>query len=127
MQDSIYGVDGYGVLRCIDLEAGKQVWQSEEVVPRQRWSTAHLVRNEDRVWISNERGELIIARLSRRGYEEISRAKLLEPTTAQLRRRDGVTWSHPAFAYRHVFARNDRELVCSDLSQRGKKLPVSRQ
>jgi hypothetical protein len=26
-----------------------------------------------------------------------------------------VTWSHPAFAYRHIFARSDRELVCADL------------
>ncbi len=64
----------------------------------------------------NERGELIIARLTPEGFQEISRAKLIEPTTDQLRRRDGVTWSHPAFAYRHVFARNDRELVCASLA-----------
>ena len=59
----------------------------------------------------------IIAKLSPQGYEEISRAKLIEPTTGQLRRRNGVTWSHPAFADRHVFARNDEELVCADLSE----------
>ena len=64
----------------------------------------------------NERGELIIARLTPEGFQEISRAKLIEPTTDQLRRRDGVTWSHPAFAYQHVFARNDKALVCADLS-----------
>ena len=64
----------------------------------------------------NERGELIISRLTAEGFEEISRAKLIEPTTEQLRRRNGVTWSHPAFAYRHIFARNDQELVCADLS-----------
>ncbi len=28
----------------------------------------------------------------------------------------GVGWSHPAYAYRHVFARSDRELVCASLS-----------
>jgi beta-lactamase regulating signal transducer with metallopeptidase domain len=28
----------------------------------------------------------------------------------------GVCWSHPAFAYKHVFARNDRELVCASLA-----------
>ncbi len=43
-------------------------------------------------------------------------AKLLGPTADQLRRRGGVTWSHPAFAYRHIFARNDKVLVCADLS-----------
>jgi hypothetical protein len=46
----------------------------------------------------------------------LSRAKLLEPTEDQLRQRGGVCWSHPAFAERAVFARNDRELVRADLA-----------
>ena len=37
-------------------------------------------------------------------FKEISRAKLLDPTTAQLNDRGGVCWSHPAYADRHVFA-----------------------
>jgi outer membrane protein assembly factor BamB len=113
---TIYGADGSGVLRCLDLETGQQIWEDRTAVPEARWATIHLVRNGDRTWLFNERGELIIARLTREGFQEISRAKLLEPTQEQLRRRGGVTWSHPAFAYRHVFARNDKELVCADLS-----------
>lgn len=74
-----------------------------------------MVRNGDRWWMFNERGELIIARLSPRGYEEISRAKLLEPTRWQLNQRGGVCWAHPAYANRHVFARNDKEIVCASL------------
>jgi len=27
-----------------------------------------------------------------------------------------VLWSHPAFANRHVYARNDKELICVDLA-----------
>lgn len=76
-----------------------------------------MVRNGERVWMFNERGELIIARLSPQGYDESSRTKLLEPTQEQLRQRGGVCWSHPAYADRHVFARNDRELVCADLAK----------
>jgi outer membrane protein assembly factor BamB len=64
----------------------------------------------------NERGELILGKLSPDGFQEISRAKLLEPTTDQLRQRGGVCWSHPAFANRCVFVRNDRELVCASLA-----------
>jgi hypothetical protein len=64
----------------------------------------------------NDRGELIIAELSPQGFHELSRAKLIDPTTEQLRRRDGVCWSHPAYAHRHVFARNDKELVCASLA-----------
>jgi outer membrane protein assembly factor BamB len=112
----LYGADGRGVLRCLRLDNGEQVWEDRTAVPENNWATIHLVRNAQRTWMFNERGELIIARLSPQGFEEISRAKLLDPTTAQLRRRDGVTWSHPAFAHRHIFARNDKELVCADLS-----------
>jgi len=112
----IYGPDGRGVLRCLKLKTGEQLWEDRTAVPEDRWSTIHLVRNGQRTWLFNERGELIIARLTPEGFREISRAKLIEPTLHQLRRRGGVTWSHPAFAYRHVFARNDKELVCADLS-----------
>jgi hypothetical protein len=116
--EHIYGADGSGVVRCLKLRTGEHVWEDKTAVPENRWATIHLVRNQDRTWLFNERGELIISRLSPQGLEIISRAKLIDPTTDQLRRRDGVTWSHPAFAYRHVFARNDRELVCADLSAR---------
>ena len=75
-----------------------------------------MVRHGQRMWMFNERGELVIARLSPQGYEEISRAKLLKPTPAQLPQRGGVCWSHPAYAFRHVFARNDEEIVCANLA-----------
>jgi len=113
----VYGADGRGVLRCLRLATGEQVWEDQTAVPPNRFATIHMIRQGDRTWVFNERGELIIARLTPEGFREISRAKLIEPTTDQLRRRDGVAWSHPAFAYRHVFARNDRALVCADLSK----------
>ncbi|MEC9002651.1 MAG: PQQ-binding-like beta-propeller repeat protein [Planctomycetota bacterium] len=112
----IYGVDSYGELRCLEAASGERVWEDLTATPKARWSTIHFVRNQDRVWMFNERGELIIARLSADGFQEISRARLLEPTEEQLRRRNGVCWAHPAFANRHVYARNDRELVCASLA-----------
>jgi len=112
----LYGADGGGVLRCLRLTTGEQVWEDRTAVPPDRWATIHLIRRGAQTWMFNERGELIIARLTPQGFREISRAKLIEPTTDQLPRRDGVTWSHPAFAYRHVFARNDKALVSADLS-----------
>jgi len=92
------------------------VWEDLTAVPRARWATIHFIEHGDKVWMFNERGELIIGKLSRSGFEEISRAKLIEPTTGQLPQRGGVCWSHPAFAYKHVFARNDKELVCASLA-----------
>lgn len=115
--DYVYGVDSYGELRCLDAKDGERLWENTTAVPTARWSNIHMTVNGDRVWMFNERGDLIIAKLSPKGYEEISRAKLLEPTMDQLRQRGGVCWSHPAYAGRHVFARNDKELVCGNLAK----------
>ena len=113
--DFIYGVDSYGEFRCLDAKTGNRIWESLDPTPKSRWSTIHMVRNGKQMWLFNERGELIIAKLSPSGYEELSRAKLIEPTKVQLAQRNGVCWSHPAYAYQHVFARNDQELVCASL------------
>jgi len=112
----IYGFDSYGQFRCLSAETGQRIWEDRTATSQTRWGTAHLVRNGDNVWLFNDRGELIISRLSPQGYREISRAKLIDPTRGQLNKRNGVTWSHPAFAYKHVFARNDEELVCAPLA-----------
>ena len=116
--DYIYGVDSYGELRCLDLYTGRRIWESLDAVPRARWANIHLVRNQDNVWMFNERGELIISKLSAKGFHEISRAKIIDPTTGQLKKRGGVCWSHPAFAYKNVYIRNDEELLCVNLSSR---------
>jgi hypothetical protein len=36
-----------------------------------------------------------------------------------LNQRGGVVWAHPAFAYGHIFERNDEELICADLRAKG--------
>jgi outer membrane protein assembly factor BamB len=113
--DFIYGVDSYGELRCLEAATGDRVWESLKAVPKARWSTIHMVRHGEDTWMFNERGQLAISRLSPTGYEEIRRAQLIEPTNVQLSQRGGVCWAHPAFAYRHVFARNDDALVCASL------------
>jgi outer membrane protein assembly factor BamB len=114
--DQLYGVDSYGELRCLDLKTGDRVWENQTATPKARWSNIHMVRNGDRIWMFNERGELVIARLAPDGFHEISRAKLLDPTEEQLGQRGGVCWSHPAFANQRIYARNDKELVCADLT-----------
>ncbi|TDJ67417.1 MAG: dehydrogenase [Planctomycetota bacterium] len=113
----VYGVDSYGELRCLDLFDGRRVWEDQTAVPRARWATIHFVQNGERTWMLNERGELLIAQLSPEGFEELDRAPLIEPTLGQLGDRGGVCWSHPAFANRHVYARNDEELVCASLAR----------
>lgn len=109
----IYGVCSYGQLRCLDAATGKRIWETTAATGSDRWWNAFLVPQGDRVFIHNEQGELIIARLSPEGYQEESRGLLVEPTRP-VRRRQTI-WSHPAFAEGSVFARNDREIVRVDL------------
>lgn len=113
-QTHIFGVGSYGELRCLDTITGKVVWETREATGQGRWWNAFLVPHEDRVFVCNEQGELIIAKLDGEGYHELSRAKLIEPT-APIQRRMTV-WSHPAFANKSIFARNDKELIRVDLS-----------
>lgn len=112
----IYGVDSYGEFRCLDRQNGDRIWESLAPVPKARWANIHMVKNDDKVWMFNEKGELIISTLSPAGFTEISRAKLLDPTTGQFGGRGGACWSHPAYAYKHVYARNDDELICASLA-----------
>lgn len=118
----IYGICAYGHLRCLDARTGKQVWETLEVTrERARWAAAHMVRNRDRYFINNDRGELIVAKLSPAGYQELGRTKLIEPTSNPGVRREAgtVNWTHPAYANRHIFTRNDKELICASLEASG--------
>lgn len=116
----IYGVCSYGQLRCLELGTGRRVWETlEATTPEQptRWGNAFLVKHEDRFFLFNERGELILAKLRPEGYEELGRAKLIEPTNRDPGRY--VVWSHPAFAGRSIYVRNDREIVRVSLEAPG--------
>jgi outer membrane protein assembly factor BamB len=115
----IYGVCSYGELRCLKLDDGARIWQDLRATgskkePTERWANAFIIPNGDRVFLPNEKGDLVLARLSPSGYEEISRVHLLEPTGNAMGRK--VVWSHPAFANKAMFARNDKELICVSLA-----------
>jgi outer membrane protein assembly factor BamB len=113
----IYGVCSYGQLRCLKADTGARLWETFQATTGSepvRWANAFIVKNSNRFFLFNEKGDLIIANFGPRGYEEISRAHLLEPTNTAAGR--DVVWSHPAFANRHIYARNDKEIICADLA-----------
>jgi outer membrane protein assembly factor BamB len=120
--DYIYGVCSYGELRCLKADTGERVWESLEATgshkkSQDRWKNAFLVPEDDRVFLFTEAGDLLIARLTPKGYEAIDRAHILEPTNRMPGRL--VVWSHPAFANKCMFARNDKEIVCVSLAANG--------
>ncbi len=118
--DYIYGICSYGQFRCLNLKTGERVWETMEVTKEKaRWASGFIVRNHDRYFINNDRGELIIAKLSSQGYQEISRTQLIKPTSNPGNRRElgVVNWSHPAYANRRIVARNDEEIISASLAK----------
>jgi outer membrane protein assembly factor BamB len=113
----VYGAHAKGKLACIKLANGERVW--ETLAPNNGKEAQSgdplLIKNGDRYFIANEKGDLIIAKLTPKGYEEISRAHILEPTSDAFGRK--VVWSYPAFADRCAFMRNDKEIVCVSLAK----------
>jgi outer membrane protein assembly factor BamB len=122
----IYGICSYGELRCLKEDTGERVWMTLKATgnatePVERWANAFLTPQGDRCWLFNEKGDLIIAKLTPKGYEEISRAHIIEPTNTMVAgQRDpknkNVVWSHPAYAHKCIYVRNDKELICVSLA-----------
>lgn len=118
--DYIYGVGSYGELRGLDARTGERLWMSDEMTAQARWGTAFMVKNGDRYFVNNDDGYLMIAEFTPSGYVERGRAFLIEPTSSagfgarRLFDRD-VSWSHPAYANRHIIHRNDHEIVRASL------------
>ncbi len=110
-----------------DASTGDRIWESLDLIELGRWATAFLVRNGDRYFANNDLGDLIIVRLDKKGYHEVDRTHLIEPTTDYSgqsrsggRRRPSdriVNWSHPAYANGHIVARNDREILSASLKK----------
>ena len=122
VQDGVaYGIDGDGIFRAVRMPTGERLWGTAKPVNGQdddrrgpKEGATFVTRNGGRFFIFGENGDLVIARLSPERYEELSRVHLLDPVGVGLGR--SVVWSHPAYAQKCIFARNDREIVCVSLA-----------
>jgi hypothetical protein len=112
----IYGVCNAGELRCVNAATGERVWETYAATDGKHAFLAHafVIEHENRFLIFNDHGDLIIANLSPKGYEEISRAKIIEPTIVKRGRL--AAWAYPAFANKCIYVRNDKEIVCLSLA-----------
>ena len=106
-----------GELRCVELATGKRLWETLAPLGGKggQCATVFMVKNGDRFFLFTDRGELIIARLSPKGYEEIDRTKVIEPTGRAMGR--DVVYTMPAFANKRMYVRNDKELICVSLAK----------
>lgn len=105
----VYSIDKRFGLTCFELATGRKLWDAgNRMTPRGRNPQATMVwtGNQDRVLVLNSEGELILARFNPNGYTELARTGII-----------GATWAHPAYAGQHVYARDDKELVCVSLNE----------
>lgn len=117
----LYGQCREGELKCLKADTGEVVWDDMTLLggkPAQ-FGSASWVQNGEKVWCLTDLGDLVTLKLSAKEYVETSRAHLIEPTQGAGGRK--VTWAHPAFAGKKIYARNDKQLVCVNLAKEEKK------
>ncbi|MCO8124359.1 PQQ-like beta-propeller repeat protein [Stieleria sp. TO1_6] len=119
----IYGTDCLqGDLIAVDANNGDRLWDTFAATKPDekrfiKHGTAFITRlgDSDRHLLMSENGDLIIAELTAKGYDEQGRMHVVDPTNESFGR--PVVWSHPAYAGKTAFVRNDKEIVAVDLSR----------
>jgi outer membrane protein assembly factor BamB len=112
----VYLLDKQHGIVAFELAKGEMLWTDENrLTPRARNPQVSMVwlGNADsggrdateRAVCLNEKGELVLIRLTPAGLVEDSRAKII-----------GENWAHPAYAGECCFARDDERLVCVRLT-----------
>jgi outer membrane protein assembly factor BamB len=113
----VYGIDTQGKVRCVEAATGKQLWEDASLFQNKDtlFGTAFWVWNGDRVYAVTDLGDLVVCKLTPKGYQELARAHIIDATFSTRGRK--VVWCHPAFAEKCVVTRNDKEMVCVSLAQ----------
>jgi len=101
-------------LVCLEAATGKLVWSTNTITALKNGASINITPQGGGHFLFTDEGNLIRARLSPEGYREISRCHLIAPTWPF----NGYkfVYAPPAFANRHVFARNEEEIVCASLA-----------
>ncbi|QDU79215.1 outer membrane biogenesis protein BamB [Polystyrenella longa] len=116
--DFMYGVNGNAAFVCFDVKTGDHLWSTYEPTTGERskkGATAFAVKQEDRFFLFNSEGDLIIANLNPESYQELDRTHLIDPGPST----NGMqmVWCHPAFANKNIYVRNHEEIIGVSLAK----------
>lgn len=119
----IYGIDVDGTLTAFEVPSGERLWETTQPVSDRRATngTAFIVRQGEtgnRCWMFCDNGDLVIATITPEEFIELDRAHIIDPTNNATNR--DVVWCPPAFANKRMYVRNDKEIICVDLSKSSK-------
>jgi outer membrane protein assembly factor BamB len=109
----IYSCRTPGELVCLEAATGREVWSTNSVTTLKTGASINITPQGGGYFLFTDEGNLIRAALSPKGYRETSRCHLIDPTWPF----NGFKFAYapPAFANRHIFARNEEEIVCASL------------
>ena len=103
-----YILDKSKGLTCFEIATGKVLWTDDnQLTPADRnphFSMVWLDEARDLIALLNANGELVYAKLTTTGAEELARHQVI-----------GKTWAHPAFTRNRIYARSDTELAAWEL------------
>ncbi len=106
----LYGIDGQAFggasVKCLDFKTGEEKWKKDI-------SFGSLILINDKLIVLTDKGTVMIAEATPKGYKEISSAKVLN-----LIKRDHVCWNIPVFSHGLLYCRSSAgQLVCVDLNK----------
>ncbi len=97
--DYVYGFDN-AILKCIDANTGMEKWKTRG------FGKGTLMLADAHLIILSDRGKLGLAEATPSGYNEVASEEILS----------GLCWTVPTLANGNLYARNEKEMVCLDMT-----------
>jgi outer membrane protein assembly factor BamB len=98
-------------LRCLDPSNGNELWKKENLG---YFHFAVVAVAKGRVLILDDAGNLVLAQVTRKGYQELAKAKVCHGT-----------FNSPALSNGKLYVRDNAEVICLDLSAPESKAPTT--
>jgi outer membrane protein assembly factor BamB len=100
--DHVYGSSDPGILKCIELKTGKEMWHDRSVG---KGSVAYADGN---LYLRSEAGPVALVEATPQGYRE-------KGTFEQPDRSHDAAWPHPVIAGGKLYLRDQDVLLCYDV------------
>ncbi|GAB4153151.1 MAG: PQQ-like beta-propeller repeat protein [Planctomycetaceae bacterium] len=107
--DYLYGMDNVGGagpvtnLNCVEAKTGKKIWS------KRRFGKGNLIAADGKLFIVTMKGELVLVRMTPKGFEEISRSR---------QNLFGPTRQAPALLNGRLYVRDGKEILCFDVKRK---------
>jgi len=89
-------------LRCVDVKTGKELWQKSNVG---QYHAALVRTGNDKLLMLEDNGSLVLLDPNPKEYRELARSSICGPT-----------WAHPALSDGRLYVRDEKELICLELT-----------